>query len=292
MKKWLIRITVVLVVFAAIGGGTYYKQMRDMGFFREPVYETVRPEVPSLQRPAVLVFTKTNGFIHKDAIPAALDMLKNSAEKEGWHIYFTGSGAVHNSDDLAKFDAVVWNNVSGDVLTVDQRSALKDYIEAGGGFVGLHASGGDPQYDWAWYPEVLLKAQFIGHPMHPQYQTATLRIEDRNDPIVQALGETWSREDEWYSFQESPRGAGVHVLATLDENTYSPEFFGKSLRMGADHPIIWKHCVKNGRVFYSALGHTASTYQEPKYQSLVARAIAWAAGLEGSKCSADKEVVQ
>jgi type 1 glutamine amidotransferase len=291
MKKWLVRIAIVLVVCAAIGGGTYYKQMRDMGFFRTPVYETVRPEIPALQRPAVLVFSKTNGFIHKDAIPVAKEMLKGLAAGEHWNIYLTGSGAVHNKEDLAKFDVIVWNNVSGDVLTTDQRAALQHYIEDGGGFVGLHATGGDPHYEWPWYPQTLLKAQFIGHPMHPQYQMATIRIEDRQDPIVQGLGESWSREDEWYSFEKSPRDAGVHVLATLDENSYSPEFFGKSLRMGADHPIIWKHCVNNGRVFYSALGHTADTYQDEKYKALVARAVAWAGGREGTRCSEGKEVL-
>jgi type 1 glutamine amidotransferase len=120
--------------------------------------------------------------------------------------------------------------------------------------------------------------------MNPQYQTATIRIEDKNDPTMQGLGDTWAREDEWYSFAHSPRDKGVHVLATLDESTYSPKMFGKSIAMGADHPIICKHCIKHGRVFYSALGHTAESYSEPKYQAVIMHAIAWGAGLEGDKC--------
>lgn len=285
MKKWLIRISIILVVLAAVGGGVYYKTMRDMGFFREPVYETVRPDIPPLKRPAIFVFSKTNGFIHKDAIPAAQQMLRRLAEAQGWTLYFSDNGAVHNDEDLAKFDAIVWNNVSGDVLTADQRVALQRYIENGGGFVGLHASGGDPEYKWSWYPERIIGAQFIGHPMHPQFQRATLHVEAPRDEIMQGGGDNWTREDEWYSFASSPRRAGVQVLATLDERTYSPEFFGRSIRMGDDHPIIWKHCLQKGRVFYSALGHTAATYDEPRYISIVQHAVAWAAGLEGSGCA-------
>lgn len=292
MKKWGLRLFLGLIVLAAIGGGLYYKTMRDLGFYRTPIYETSAPTLPALPRPALLVFSKTNGFIHKDAIPAAKILLQQIAEQHGWSLYVTDNGAIHNTDDLAKFDAVIWNNVSGDVLTHEQRLALQHYIENGGGFVGLHATGGDPSYAWSWQPNTLIKAQFIGHPFHPQFQTATVHIEDRSDPIMQGFGSTWQREDEWYSFTHSPRGAGVHVLATLDENSYSPEFFGKSIRMGSDHPIIWKHCIANGRVFYSALGHTAATYREPQYRSILEHAIAWASAQEGSRCVEGTEKTQ
>lgn len=290
MKKWLFRIGAVLAVLIVFSGWQYYKGMRASGFFRDPVYEAIRPDVPALQKPAVLVFSKTNGFIHKDALPAAKSMLEQIAKQQGWAIYFTDNGAVHNAEDLAKFNVVVWNNVSGDVLTGDQRTALQNYLTNGGGFVGIHGTGGDKEYAWKWYPETLLKAQFIGHPMKPQLQTATIRIEDSNDSIMRDLGTEWIREDEWYSFEHSPRAAGVHVLGALDEKTYSPKMFGKSVRMGDDHPIIWKHCIGRGPVFYSALGHTASTYSEPKYIGMITHAVAWAAGLEGSLCANGEEV--
>lgn len=282
-KKW-ISVVVVLLIIVAAAVWHARKRMREEGFGRDPVYETVRPDVPTLQKPAVLVFTKTNGYVHKEAIPAAKSMLDAIAKKQGWSIYFADSGAVHNAEDLAKFDVIVWNNVSGDVLTPEQQSALQNYLSNGGGFVGLHATGGDFSYAWKWQPETLIKAQFIGHPMNPQFQTATIHIEKRDDPIVSELGAEWSRQDEWYSFEKSPRAAGVDVLATLDEKTYNPKFFIKSIRMGDDHPIIWKHCIGKGRVFYSALGHTPETYQDPKYVNVITHALMWSAGSEGSSC--------
>jgi uncharacterized protein len=68
---------------------------------------------------------------------------------------------------------------------------------------------------------------------------------------------------------------------SIDESSYVPgSFFGKALAMGADHPVIWKHCVGRGRAFYSALGHTAESYAEPEYREVLKRAINWAGGLE------------
>lgn len=285
MKKWLLRIASITLVLAVAGAGLFYAAMRSQGFFREPVYETERPAVPTLPRPAVLLFSKTNGYIHKEALPAAAEAFREIAGRRGWSIFATTSSAIYNDADLAQFDAVIWNNVSGDVLSEEQRAAFQRYIENGGGFVGVHGAGGDRHYAWSWYPDTLLKARFIGHPMNPQFQSATLHIENRDDPILQGLDATWTREDEWYSFEQSPRAHGVQVLATVDEATYQPEVFGFSLRMGADHPVIWKHCAGKGRVFYSALGHTAESYAEPKYRKVLENATAWAARVEGGDCS-------
>jgi type 1 glutamine amidotransferase len=231
------------------------------------------------------VFSKTNGFRDDDAVKAANAALANIAQKRGWSAFFTENGAVFNPNLLSCFKATVWNNTSGDVLTPTQKAAFRSYIENGGGFVGIHGAGGDPHYEWRWYVETLIGAQFKGHPLHPQCQRATIHIEDPTDPATRGLGNEWTRVDEWYSFEKTPRANGVKVLATLDERTYSPKMFGKDISMGADHPIIWKHCVGKGRALYSALGHSANTYSEPLHLKELEGAMAWAAGLEGDGCS-------
>ncbi len=286
LKKWAVRIGLAAGIFAIIGVANWYFTMRSMGFFRDPVFETAAPNLPELNRPSILVFSKTNAFIHIDAIPAAKSMLQALAKDNNWSIFVTDNGAVHNTEQLSKFDAIVWNNVSGEVLTEPQRLAFIDYIGNGGGFVGIHAAGDNSHDPWKWYTNTVIRAKFIGHPMSPQFQKATVRIEDLDNPIVSHLGSTWKRVDEWYSFADSPRKQGSHILGNLDETSYSPEFFGKELRMGDDHPVIWQHCVEKGRVFYSALGHTAESFDEPAHITLLHNAIIWAGGLEpgGLKC--------
>lgn len=280
--KWFLY-TLTVLILAVVGFGAY-------GFYRvyygKHVYETVPPELPShLSQTAILVFSKTNGFRDDNAVKAANEALAAMAQRRGWSAVFTENGAVFNPAALARFSATVWNNTSGDLLTPDQRAAFRTYIENGGGFVGIHGAGGDPHYDWQWYPQTLIGAQFKGHPMNPQFQPATLRVEDPNDPVMRGLGATWTRVDEWYSFEHSPRNNGVHVLATLDEQTYNPRMLWMDVRMGADHPVIWKHCVGRGRVFYSALGHRAAAYREIEYTGVLERAIEWASGLSGPGCT-------
>jgi hypothetical protein len=248
------------------------------------VYETEAPDIPELERPAILVFSKTNSFIHKEAIPAAEAMFMALAEKNGWSVYITENGAVHNPEDLARFDTIIWNNVTGDVLTELQQAAMIDYIESGGGWVGIHGAG-DSSSDWDWYENTLVGAQFTGHPFKPQFQPAVINVEQTSDAIMEHLGSTWARTDEWYSFAESPRKSGMTILATLDETTYSPvDHFGDDIGMGKDHPIIWKHCLKQGRALYSGLGHTAQSYTEPGYVRLLEKAVHWTAQISGVSC--------
>ena len=249
-------------------------------FFPSSDHDEVAPALPEdLGRPAVLVFSKTNGFRHGEAIDAGLPVFEAIAEKRGWSLFATENGAVHTPELLDRFDAIVWFNVSGDVLSEDQRAALLARLEAGAGFVGLHGTGGDPSYEWEDHPGRLVRAQFIGHPMGPQFQEGTVHVEATEHPVMQGIGPTWTRVEEWYSFEASPRGEGVEVLATLDESTYVPRMkiavIDRDLRMGGDHPIIWSHCIGRGRAVYSALGHQADAYAEPLHLRLIEQSIAW-----------------
>jgi type 1 glutamine amidotransferase len=256
-------------------------------------YDTVPPTLPAeIHRPAILVFDKINGFRDVPSVDAAASALKAMATRRGWTLVSTDNGAVFNMADLARFDAVVWNNVSGDALTVLQQSAFRQWLQNGGGFAGMHGSGGDPVYVWEWYADTLIGARFIGHPMKPQFQSARVVIEDRNSPITAGLGDGWTMTEEWYSFEKSPREKGVHVLATLDESTYTPVGMrGEDLRM-RDHPIAWTQCIGDGRSFYSAIGHRPESYSEPSSILLLERGIEWAAGLGETRCRSGQEVPQ
>lgn len=255
-------------------------------------YDHKPPVLPKeLPRPAILVFSKSNGFRDDPSVNAAAAALKAMGEHNHWSMAFTDNAAVFNAADLKRFDAVVWNNVSGDVLTNAQRQDFKSYIENGGGFAAVHGSGGDFYYDWDWYADTLIGARFLSHPMSPQFQAAKLKVDDRSDPIVKGLPADWTMTDEWYSFKSDPRGKGAHVLVTLDESTYSPMTGKVDIRMG-DHPIAWTQCIGNGRSFYSAIGHRPEGYTEPNTNKLLEQGVAWAAGLGQSSCQNGKELAK
>lgn len=276
LKSLLLIFGLIVLGLAVWIGPMVYRVM--IGFER---YETVAPVLPNnLSDKAILIFSKTNGFRDDDQIEAANAALAGIAQRQGWSSYVTENAAVFNPGQLRRFRAVVWNSVSGDVLTEDQRQAFKTWLEQGGGFVGLHGAGGDLHYAWTWYVDELIGGRYIGHTLNPHIQQARLVVEDLTHPATRGLNPVWMRSDEWYSFAASPRARGYHILVSIDEASYRPvegliPFMApKDISMGPDHPLVWTHCVGNGRALYSALGHTASSYAEPKHLQLLTGAMA------------------
>jgi len=273
--KWVLIALLLLVAGVAvwIGPQAYSALYPSHEHDRSP------PAVPaSFPHPAVLVFSKTNGFRHDEAIAAGNVMFREFADKQGLSVYETENGAVFTPELLSRFQAVVWSNASGDMLSADQRAALRSWIENGGGFVAIHAAGDSSHEFWGWYTAEVIGAKFVGHSLWPHLAQATVRVEGNNHPAMAGLPATWIREDEWYSFDHSVRAnKGFRVLATLDEATYERGGPGSAkLTMGKDHPVIWSHCLAKGRVLYSALGHTGESYTEPPFRLLIANAISWA----------------
>jgi len=238
-------------------------------------------------KPHLLLFEKINGFKDEPSVNAAHAAFLAMAERKGWAIAVTDKAGAFNPATLRRFDAVIWNNISGDVLTLSQRRAFQGWLEQGGAFIGVHGSAGDPAYFWDWYADKLLGARFLAHPMAPQFQDARVVV-DKTHPVAAALPAEWTMNDEWYSFKTNPRAAGARVIATLDESSYKPlGMMNMDLHMG-DHPIAWTNCIGKGRMFYSAIGHRPETYSEPHYVAMLETAIDWAAVSGKGACPAKR----
>jgi len=224
---------------------------------------------------------------HVEGIEGGARALEALAREHGWGLLHTENGAVFNPNDLARFDVVVFLNASGDMLSADQERAFQTWFEAGGGWLGIHGAGDDSHADWQWYRDNLIGADFTAHIMGPQFQTATVVLENPAHPALRGLPKTWEHEEEWYSWARSPREEGFLVLATLDENSYSPvqKMFGweRDLRMG-DHPVVWANCVLGGRSLYLTMGHGAEAFEQPQVGQLMENALLWLTGPPGTGC--------
>jgi cytochrome c len=202
---------------------------------------------------AVLVFSKTAGFRH-DSIPPGIAAITALGAEHGFTVDNTEDAARFTDASLARYRVVVFLNTTGDILDPNEKAAFERYIASGGGFAGIH-SASDTEYRWPWYGR-LIGAYFASH---PAVQRATVRIADASHPSTTGLPPSWERTDEWYSFRSNPRSA-VHVLATVDETSYSGG------TMGGDHPIAWCQSIGAGRSWYTAMGHTAESYAEPLFR--------------------------
>ena len=202
----------------------------------------------------VLVFSKTLGFRH-DSIPAGINAIRELGAKNNFAVDATEDSSTFTATNLARYQAIVLLSVTGEVWNSEQQEAFKQYMLAGGGLAAIHGSIFGPlacEDKWAWYGDVFGCA-FTNH---SAVQSAVVNIEDAHHPSTFGLPNQWQRTDEWYNFTGTPRGS-ANILATVDESTYHGG------GMGSDHPIAWCRPVGQGRMWYTAMGHTESSYREP-----------------------------
>ncbi len=282
IKKILLGLVLLITALALAAIAFLFWSGAWGALFPSDEHETTPPDLPAeLQQPAILLFTKTNGFRHVEGIEAGVKLFERLADEHGWGLYHTENGAVFNDAQLSKFSAVVYHNATGNLLNHEQRHAFKTWLINGGGWLGTHAAGDGSHQDWPWYMDNLIGADFTAHIMGPQFQEATVTIEQPEHPAVHGLPKQFSHTEEWYSWASSPRAKGFNILATIDEDSYEPyqKMFGntRDLRMG-DHPIVWTNCIGKGRSIYSTMGHAADAYDAPEHQRLLTDALAWAMG--------------
>jgi len=216
------------------------------------------------ETPRVLLFTKTAGFRH-NSIAAGATAISKLGLENNFVVDTTSDANDINEINLSKYAAVIFLNTTGPLLSGAQRNDFERYIQAGGGFVGIHAAA-DAEYDWRWYGR-LVGAYFDSH---PPTQSAVLNVKDKNHPSTEFLPENWKRNDEWYNFKQLI--SDLRVLITIDESTYEG---GKN---GAGHPMAWYQNFEGGRSWYTSLGHVEESYTEQLYLRHILGGIKWAIG--------------
>ncbi|MFC5803966.1 ThuA domain-containing protein [Streptomyces formicae] len=252
--------TELFLVFKGGAGALY--DVDDFELSSTPVDRTTK---------RVLVFSKTAGFRH-DSIPTGVAALKELGAGSNITVDATEEAAQFTTNNLARYDAVVFLSTTGDVLNADQQKAFENYVATGGGYMGVHAAA-DTEYDWGFYGG-LVGAHFHSH---PQIQQATVRVEDHDHPATSHLEEAWERTDEWYNYRTNPRGQ-ARILATLDETTY------QGGNMKGDHPIAWCQTYQGGRAFYTGGGHTKESYAEPAFRQHLLGGLRYASGQVNADC--------
>ena len=216
------------------------------------------------QNDRVLIFTKTKGFRHQ-SIEKGRAVIASLLLDQNIQIDSTENAEKFTLNNLKKYKALIFLNTTGDLFDDNQQKALINYIEQGGGFVGIHAST-DAEYEWPWYGK-MAGGYFESH---PEQQEAVIRVIDKNHASTEMLPDKWTRFDEWYNFKNV--NPDIKVLAKLDETSYE----GGS--MNNDHPIVWYHEFDGGRVFYTGFGHTDETFDEPLFRQHVMGGIKYAMG--------------
>ncbi|HLO43494.1 MAG TPA: ThuA domain-containing protein [Leadbetterella sp.] len=215
----------------------------------------------------ILVFSRTKGWKHS-CIPFSIRAIQQLGVENSFGVDTTTNSAFFKDDNLKNYQAIIFNNTTGDVLNNSQQAAMERFIQAGGGFVGIH-SAADTEYEWPWYNE-LVGAYFESHPSNSNVRNANVEVIDRSHISTNHLPEIWNRTDEWYNYKKIYHN--LKPLAYLDESSY------EGGTNGNNHPIAWHHEYDGGRAFYTGGGHTDESYSEPNFLKHLLGGIKYALG--------------
>jgi type 1 glutamine amidotransferase len=250
-----------------------------------PKHATAKPAKPRI----VLVFNCLNSYYHADAILWASHAIALSGEKTGAYQTIESSDpAIFTKEKLAQFDAIILNNSQGNVFgegnQADARKqAIIDFVNNGKGLIALHATAAFDNSNPATKTENAFR-QMIGgalleHPWnYDEFSPITIRVEGTKHPLNTAFGkhQDWLLpfRDEIFQFSHSFSRDQVRVLLSLNMEL-TPD---KGSNPQKDYPLAWIKNKGKGRVFYSALGHSGDTYQDPKMLTFLLAGIQFAIG--------------
>ncbi len=141
---------------------------------------------------------------------------------------------LQNVDSLVLF-------APGIALNDEQKSALHEFIQRGGGFVHLHVSPVPPSAE-----------QTVGN--------VVVEILQPRHPIMQGV----------VSFQITDAPIKYEGTAPGDMEILARQRDGQ--------PLAWVQRMGRGRVFMTALGHSPSAWGHPRFQQMILNAVYWCAG--------------
>ena len=175
--------------------------------------------VPAQAAPdfSVLVFTKTAGRPRPGSPPS-----RNWPPRTTSPSRRPRTPRQFTDANLARFKAVIWLSTTGDVLDATQQAAFERYIRAGGGYVG-RARRGRHRVRLAVVrrPGRRLLRQPPGDPAR-----RTVRSRTRAHPSTAGLPRPGPAPTSGTTTGPT-RARTVHVLATLDESTYTRRQHGR-----------------------------------------------------------------
>ncbi|MFB8417529.1 ThuA domain-containing protein [Streptomyces albidoflavus] len=249
----------------------------------EPAGTTMSlPSPPGGAETRVLVFHGSTGAEapNVDAGIEAIEKIGNSGPAEERFTTEASSNAsvFTNERKLGRYHAIVFLTGGGDILDAEQEAGLEAYVEAGGGFLGIHDAARTEPYS-TWFGELIGARPTAGS--GAKAQRATVEVGDRVHPATKSLPLEWKRPDKWLNWKENPSGK-VHTIARVREATYTP---GEGAN-GADHPVSWCRDYDGGRSFYTAMGGTAESFAEADFRDHLRGGLMWTARLTQADCKA------
>lgn len=229
----------------------------------------------------VLVYTKNGkGYVHKN-IPSAVKAIQKLGSEKGFQVEVSEDPAIFTEENLKQYKFLLFPSTNNDVFDTDeQRVAFRRYIQAGGGFVGLHSVTGTER-NWTWF-KMMVGGSFA---WHAKYQPFSLKIIDKDHPSLTGVPSVWTREDECYFTKEMYPGIQVlmaHDISTVKGNEEDMEKIKTlSVQFPYYYPAVWTQEFDGGTIWVTTLGHNEKDYEDPVYVNHIFQGMTYVAAKSG-----------
>jgi type 1 glutamine amidotransferase len=244
---------------------------------------TFTDEAAQPVRKKVLVYTRNftkdgKGYVH-DNIAASVEAIRKMGRENNFLVDATDDPNFITDARLGLYNTIIFANSNNEAFPLDwQRESFRKFIEAGGGFVGIHsASGSERDNPFFWQT---LGGKFT---THPKLQKFTVHVADSNHKATLGMPADFEWEDECYFFEFV--NPNIHSLLTVDPAKLDDPERVKYGRTGELYhgamPLSWTLEQGSSRRFYTALGHKKEHYSNALLYQHILNGILWT--LEGTK---------
>ena len=236
-------------------------------------------------RKVLLIWADTrNGIAQHDSVSHAMAVIERLGYDSGaYDTYIRTDSAIiskhpvmstgqpaSGGPNLNMADAIFFLGHREIALDDQQKADLVSFIkEDGKGFVAAHTAT-TAFLSWPEFGE-LLGGRFDNHPWGGV--EAPVINEDPAFPATKHFPLVFNLTEEFYQSKEFSREKS-RVLLRLDSSKLPAN--SQVHRTDGDFPLVWAKMYGKGRVFYSALGHDAKTWDNPDVKTMYFEAIKWA----------------
>ena len=192
------------------------------------------------------------------------NIVREMLEKNGFKVTVVNGTAAYADPSLKDLNLIV-PMITMSEIGKEELENLTAAVRGGVGMAGFHGTMCDSFRKETEY-QFMTGGQWVSHPGN--IIDYTVNITRPDDPVMAGITD-FPYHSEQYFMHYDPSN---EVLATT---TFSGEHL--DFINGVVMPVVWKKKYGAGRVFYSALGHTADEFDVPQMKTIFERGALWAA---------------
>jgi hypothetical protein len=220
----------------------------------------------------IAFYTGKHDLAHISFIKEANQWFTFTAKKNHFIYDTTSNWNNLNQEFLKAYQIVIFLDTRPE--KPEQRLALQQYVENGGGWIGFHFSAfaltpsAYPQ-NWDWYHE-----QFLGSGSYKSNTwkptAAILKVERKKHPVMKKMPASFkSSPNEWYRWEHDLRkNPEIEILAAVDSASFPLGTGPKAHEIwhSGYYPVVWSN--KRYKMVYFNMGHNDMDYDTSTNETL------------------------